>query len=291
MSNEEIVKMIQQGYNPADNMEQLYKQNYGYILKIARKYAFNEEFEDLMQEAYFGIYEAVQRYEDTAGVLFMTYALFWIRQSIARYIENNGRSIRISSAMQSKVIRYKRAISAYELQLGRKPTDYELCRYLGVNDNTLKAIKKAYLNDNIQSMDELLPGSEDMLVGDSIPDQSVDIENSVIDGMFEKSKRTELWKIVKDNVPPEENTVIIARYCKSMTLEATGQLIGKSREMVRQLEAKAMRKLRLPRISRQLAEKFEINYARCYHGSITNFKYTGTSIVEDIAIRNLEIYK
>lgn len=241
-----------------------------------------------MNEAYFGLVEAAQRYEDVAGVKFMTYAPFWIRQSIARYMENNGRSIRLTAAMNTKIIHYKKAISAYELQLGRKPTDYELTAYLRINKDTLKAILKACQYNNMKSLDEFLSGTDDFLLGDSVPDQSVDLENDVINGMIEKSKRTELWQIVEDNVSPEENKVITARFRESMSLEATGQSMGQSREKARQIEAKALRKLRYPRCRRLLEEKFEVNYARVYRGSFSNFKYTGTSIVEDITIRNLE---
>lgn len=292
MSNEELVKEIQQGINSTDNLRQLYQRNYGYILKIARRYAFFDDMDDLLQEAYFGLYEAVKRYEDTAGVLFMTYAAFWIRQSIKRYLENNGRSIRIPSGLQENIIKYKRLIVAYEMQLGRKPTDRELCRHLEVSSNVLQALKKnIYQFGEIKSLDEPLPGNEDnsILLGDSVPDPIADIENHIVDGMIERAKKTELWQIVKDNVTPEQNTVINARFRKNMSLEATGQLIGKSKDMARSLEAKALRKLRCRRITRQIEEKFEINYARAYRSGFQGWQnHEWTSIVESIAIKNLE---
>lgn len=290
MSNEELVKQIQQGINQADNMEHLYQQNRGYIFKIANRYSYVCDIEDLMQEAYFGLYEAVQRYEDTAGVLFMSYAGYWIKQSIARYLENNGLTVRVPSHMYNKIIQYKRLISAYEMQLRRKPTDRELRRHLEVSQQVLEGIKKAYHEFyGISSIDELIPGTDgDMQLNEVIADPNTDIENSVVDGMIEESKRTELWQIVKDNVTPEQNTVIIARYRKNMTLEATGQLIGKSKDMARNLEGQALRKLRLSRITRQLHEKFEINYARAYSGGLTSFRNRWSSIVEDIAIRNID---
>ena len=288
MSNEEIVKQIQLGINPGDNMELLYKQNYGMILKIARKYAFNNDMDDLVQEAYFGLYEAVKRYEDTAGVPFISFAAYWIKQSIYRYIENNGRNIRLTSKMISMVRHYKKIISAYEMQQGHKPSDDEICRYLRINKRKLEAVKKAYRTENIQSLDEVVPGTEDILLGDSIPDQNVDVENCVIDNIMESSLHNELWELVKENVTPEENRVIISRYKGSLSLDATGQLIGKSREMVRQIEAKGLRKLRRGRITRLLAEKFEINYARAYKGGLSFFRNTWSSIVEDIVIKNLD---
>jgi RNA polymerase primary sigma factor len=292
MSNEELVKQIQKGINSVNNMELLYQQNDGYSRKIAKKYCFMDDISDLMQEAYFGLYEAVNRYEDTAGVLFMTYAAYWIKQSIIRYLESNGRTVRIPSGLNAKMLRYKKVITAYELQLGRKPTDYELCRHLGVDNNILTALRKAiYQFGNIKSLNEPLQGSEDdsILLGDGVPDLNTNIEKDTIDRMIDNRIHSELWQIVEHNTTPEENSVIQARYIQSMTLEATGQSIGQSREKARQIEARALRKLRLPRIRRKLEEKFEMNYARGYRGSITNFKYTGTSITEYIALCNLEL--
>jgi transcriptional regulator with XRE-family HTH domain len=116
----------------------------------------------------------------------------------------------------------------------------------------------------------------------------IDIENIVIERMLENSRQTELWRIVRDNVTEEENTVISARYRNNLSHEVIGQYLGKSREMARQIEAKALRKLRRSRITRQLEERFEVNYARAYRGSLGSFNYTWNSIVENIAIRNLD---
>src|SRR5690554_1151309 len=107
MTNEELVEQIQRGINQSDNIEQLYQQNRGYIFTIAKRYAHVCDTEDLMQEAYFGLYEAVQRYENSAGVLFMSYAAFWIKQAIIGYLENNGLTVRMPSHIYNKVIRYK----------------------------------------------------------------------------------------------------------------------------------------------------------------------------------------
>lgn len=95
-------------------------------------------------------------------------------------------------------------------------------------------------------------------------------------------------EIVRENVSPEENKVIVSRYKRNLSLDETGRLIGTTRETVRQLEAKGIRKLRKGWITRLMAEKFEINYARVYRGSLTYFKNRWASIVEDIAIKNSE---
>jgi hypothetical protein len=84
--------------------------------------------------------------------------------------------------------------------------------------------------------------------------------------------------------------VMRCRYINRLSLEATGEAIGQTKDKVRALETKALRQLRMPKLSRMLAEKFEINYARGYNGRLSTFKYTSTSIVEDIVIKNLMVY-
>lgn len=291
MSNEELVKLIQQGINPADNMEQLYIQNKKLIKIIVKRFSYNDNLDDLMQEAYFGLCKAVQRYEDTAGALFMTYAAHWIKHAITRYLENNELSVRIPCHLYNKVIRYKKLISTLEMQLGRIPTDEELCKYLEVNKRTLEDIKKAYHEFySMKSLDEVIPSADDELkLGEAILDPDIDIENNVIDGMMENRIQRELWQIVKDNTTDKENEVIICRFEKDMSLAKTGEEFGITREGIRKIEAKALRKLRHPRVRRELEEKFEVNYAKAYRGSISSFKNTGTSITEYIALCNLEL--
>lgn len=291
MSNEELVKQIRQGINETNNMEQLYNQNRGVIYKLAQKYAFNnDDIEDLLQEAYFGLYEAVKRYEDTAGVLFMSYASFWIKQAIIRYLENNGLTVRIPCHLNNKIMLYKKVVSAYKTHLGRKPLDNELRVHLKVSQQVLEGVKKDYHEFyNMRSLDELVPGTDgDIQLGDTVADPDIDVENGVVDRMLEEKKRAELWQIVKDNVTAEQNEVIAARYRNNMTFKQIGQVIGKSRQGAHALQKEALRKLRHLRIRRQLEEKFDINYSRAYNGSIAGFRNRWSSIVEDIAIKNIE---
>ena len=98
MSNEELVKGIQQqNIDVIDGMEQLYIKNKGIIHKIALRYSTYAELDDLMQEAYLGLYTATMHYDCSAGVKFITYAYRWICQAVTRYIESNGSIIRIPS--------------------------------------------------------------------------------------------------------------------------------------------------------------------------------------------------
>ena len=102
MTNEQIVEKIRCGYSVTDNMQLLYEKNMPLIKRIVKPYTAYENMEDLLQEAYFGLWEAVQHYETSENVLFMTYAGYWLRQVIQRYIENCGSVIRIPTGTKSE---------------------------------------------------------------------------------------------------------------------------------------------------------------------------------------------
>ena len=94
MTNEQIVSEIRNGYSVTDYMQLLYESNLPLIKKFIKLYAAYEPMEDLLQESYFGLWEAVQHYETSANVRFMTYAEYWIRQSVQRYLEKCGSTVR-----------------------------------------------------------------------------------------------------------------------------------------------------------------------------------------------------
>ncbi len=97
MTNEQIVSEIRNGYSVTDYMQLLYESNLPLIKKFIKPYAAYEPMEDLVQESYFGLWEAVQHYETSANVRFMTYVEYWIRQSVQRYLEKCGSAMRIPS--------------------------------------------------------------------------------------------------------------------------------------------------------------------------------------------------
>lgn len=292
MTNEELVKLIQSDINQTDNLKQLYVQNERFIHMFARRYAHNQDdIDDLMQEGYFGLCEAVKRYEDTAGVLFMSYAKFWIKQAMIKYLRNNGRTIRMAAWLHDKIIQYKKLLSTFEMEKGRKPTDEEICYCMDISQEKLDTIKQAYHNDSMQSLDAIIPGSEneDLTFGDTVRDKSVNVEDTIVDDMMEQNVKTNFWRIIGENVNEQENDVLIMRYCDNMTLAAAGKKRNLTRARMRQIEATALKKLRRARVRRLLSEEFEVNYAREYRGGLTRFKNTWSSITEEIAIRAIEM--
>ena len=159
MSNEEIVTRIKAGIDGAANMELLYTQNRGMLCKIASKYQSYAEYDDLLQEGFVGLCNAVDAWEPEGGASFIAYAVFWISQAMQRYIENNGSCVRIPSGQQQKIWKYKKICAQYLTLLGREPADWELCRLLDVIRDALRHIREDAGKSQIRSLNT--PLSED----------------------------------------------------------------------------------------------------------------------------------
>lgn len=289
MSNEELVELIRKGINPSDNMGKLYEQNKGMICKLARKYAALTDIEDLTQEAYFGLHEAVKHYENDSEVKFITYATFWIKQSMQRYVENNASTIRLPVHTQQLYSKYSKIVNDFVEKHNIKPTDREVSRLLDTSVKKIQNIKKAmYEVGNMDSLNQSIGGeNDDIRLSDSVIGSN-GIENDILDRIIEKDKKCSLWGIVKENTSELENKVIVSRYKKDLTLEATGKEIGVSRERVRQMESAALRKLRFTRVSRVISERYEIVIQGAYRGSVGSFNNTWTSATERAVIKLME---
>ena len=108
MDNEQLVARIRAGVDTADNMLILYEQNHGFIHKMALKYSGYAEIEDLKQEAYIGLCAAVEHYDEDKGVAFISYAGFWIKQTMQRYIDNCGGVVRLPVHAREWIAKYKK---------------------------------------------------------------------------------------------------------------------------------------------------------------------------------------
>ena len=126
MTNEQIVCAIRNGYSVTDYMQLLYESNMPLIKKFIKPYTAYECEADLLQESYFGLWEAVQHYETSENVRFMTYAQYWVVQSVQRYLEKCGSTVRIPSHTRQRIGRYKKTVQELEQELGRVPTDNEI---------------------------------------------------------------------------------------------------------------------------------------------------------------------
>lgn len=154
ISNEQLVSRIQSGEDEAENMLKLWEQNRKFITMMARKYAGLAEMEDLEQEGYIGLCEAVRHYEPDKGMKFINYAAFWIKQAMKRYIENTGAVVRIPSNMQDWIRKYDRVLQEYRQTYHEWPSDGAMCWLLDIGQKKLKEIQEAANMGQIRSLDE-----------------------------------------------------------------------------------------------------------------------------------------
>lgn len=285
LSNEMIVEKIKSGKGDASDMSVLYQRNITLIRQIVSPYTAYENMEDLMQESYFGLWEAVNHYDSSKEVLFMSYAEYWIRQSIVRYLENFGSVIRISSHTKQKIRKFKKTYATLKQELLREPMEAELAEKMKLSVENLREIK-SYMQ-KIDSLDSPVEADEELSLYDSIP-SDIDVENEIIEKIYTDQCKNELWEIVSDHLEDRDSRIIVYFFRKNMSLLEIAGIEGVSYERMRVLKEQAIRKLRI-RAGREIQEKFEVIDAMSYRNGIGKFRNTGGSNVEYMAIRNVEI--
>ena len=266
MGNEEMVKLIKQGIDPAVNMEQLYIQNQGIIFSVVKKYRYacqadyNStpiiELDELMHEAYFGLVKAVESYDASQGVLFMSYASHWIGQAVKRYLDNCGSVIRVPVHTQEKVYQYNRVTSYFIQHYNREPSIKEYSKWMGLSVKSIGRLQNFMLNNKIKSLDASLPDNDneeltlvDIVAGDT------DIESEIIDKVSNEDLHNKLWDMVKQVLKDDRmNSAIVYRFKERLSLRETGERMGITTEMARQYEYKALRRLRCNSITKRLYE-------------------------------------
>lgn len=284
MDNEQLVAWIQAGVNEADNMLQLWQQNRGLIRAIARQYAAYEDIEDLEQQGYIGLRDAVQGYRPEEGAAFSTYALVRIRQSIRRYIDDCSTVVRIPVGRRQDVVRYRRACADFEKMYGRKPSDGEMSRLLGESRETVQRIAKAAEMDKLASLDTPAGENSEDSIGDLLPGVA-DVEGGVLDAFQQEQLEAVIWPVV-DTLPEKQAAVIRMRYQEGLTLRECGERLGLAWQGIRTHESNALRELRRPSRAHLLRPFLpEAAEAAAYRGSsVESFNRTWTSSTERVAL-------
>lgn len=287
MTNEQIVEKIRNGSCVTDNMQRLYERNLPLIKRIVKPYTAYESVEDLLQEAYFGLWEAVQHYEASENVLFMTYAGYWIRQSAQQYIEKCGSVVKIPTAIRRKILRYKKTVQKLTQEKSRMPTDEEIADYMMIT--VLEVEKLKQYSQSVSSLDAPLNEDADITLGDNVQ-SDFDLENETIDKICDENAKNELWGIVERYTAKRENDIIQDYFLHNKSLVQIAKEYNLSVQRVRNIKETGIHRLKREKAKKELQEKFEVVDCGMYRNGVNGFKeHNFSSTVEYIALRRAEI--
>ncbi len=247
---QELQRIIEDGWAAR---EHLLLANTRLVISVAKKYVGRGvSFLDLIQEGNIGLMRAVEKFDYRRGYKFSTYATWWIRQAITRAIADQARTIRLPVHMGDKITKMLKTSNKLTQEMGRSPTTEEIAERLGEPPSKVEEMME--YSRRPLSLERPIDDEEDSFLGDFIPDDESPAPPEVA---TEHLMKEEVGDAL-ETLPPREARVLKLRYglgnSKMYTLKEVGEKIGVTRERVRQIESRALRRLRSPEVRKKIAD-------------------------------------
>jgi RNA polymerase primary sigma factor len=287
LDNEKILQKIKRGESANElrsDLKLLYEGNLPFIRKICRPYAAYVPLDDLLQESYFALLEAVDHFDPDKGK-FVTCLSTYVKKTVLCYIANKEQSVRIPINYAMEIRRYKRFVLNFYTENGRPPTDDEVRSALKVSQKRIENYKK--YGQRMESLDEVRQTENDTYTLADTLQSDFSLENECVDNLYTEYEKNELWGILERHMTDRERNILIDRFQNNMTLQQIADKNNLTRERIRQILALSLQKLKHGKASRELKEKLYIienagNYG-CGYGAFSNHEFS--SIVERKAMR------